>query len=126
MTEKLNYLKKQGINVQQGMKYADDSLDFYEQLIALFLDEYEDKRACVLKESEEQGQGYTVLVHGLKNNARSLGADKLADLAYEHELASKAGDTEFIKENLDALLEKWEATVHIFKEMQHLGIKINN
>ena len=126
MTEKLNYLKRQGINVQQGMKYADDSLDFYEQLITLFLDEYENKRACVLKESEKAGQGYTVLVHGLKNNARSLGADKLADLAYEHELASKAGDTRYVKENLNALLETWEQTVHIFKEMQHLGIKINN
>ena len=126
MTEKLNYLKRQGINAQQGMKYADDSLDFYEQLITLFMNEYGEKRACVLKEAENPGQGYTVLAHGLKNNARSLGADKLADLAYEHELASKAGDVGFIKENLDALLETWEQTVHIFKEMQHLGIKINN
>ena len=58
-----------------------------------------------------------MLAHGLKNNARSLGADKLADLAYEHELASQAGDVGFIKENLDALLETWEQTVHIFKEM---------
>ena len=126
MTEKLNYLKRQGINAQQGMKYADDSLDFYEQLISLFMDEYGEKRACVLKEAENLGQSYTVLVHGLKNNARSLGAEKLADLAYAHELASKAGDTGFIKENLDALLETWEQTVHIFKEMQHLGIKNNN
>ena len=117
MREKLNYLMNQGINVEQGMKYADDSLDFYEQLIALFMDEYEEKRACVLKEAENLGQSYTVLVHGLKNNARSLGAEKLADLAYAHELASKAGDTGFIKENLDALLETWEQTVHIFKEM---------
>ena len=117
MTEKLNYLKRQGINAQQGMKYADDSLDFYEQLITLFMNEYGEKRAWVLKEAENPGQGYTVLAHGLKNNARSLGADKLADLAYEHELASKAGDVGFIKENLDALLETWEQTVHIFKEM---------
>ena len=117
MTEKLNYLKRQGINAQQGMKYADDSLDFYEQLITLFMNEDGEKRACVLKEAENPGQGYTVLAHGLKNNARSLGADKLADLAYEHELASKAGDVGFIKENLDALLETWEQTVHIFKEM---------
>ena len=117
MTEKLNYLMNQGINVEQGMKYADDSLDFYEQLIALFMDEYGEKRTCVLKEAENPGQGYTVLAHGLKNNARSLGADKLADLAYEHELASKAGDVGFIKENLDALLETWEQTVHILKEI---------
>ena len=49
MTDKLNHLKRQGINVQQGMKYADDSLDFYEQLITLFMNEYGEKRACVLK-----------------------------------------------------------------------------
>lgn len=116
-TEKLNYLMNQGINAKQGMKYAGDSLDFYEQLITIFLNEYEAKKEQILKEAQEPEKGYTVLVHALKNNARYLGADKLADLAYEHEQASKAGDTEYIKENLTVLLETWEQTAHILKEI---------
>ncbi|MGN1180322.1 MAG: Hpt domain-containing protein [Suilimivivens sp.] len=115
--EKLNYLMNQGINVKQALKYADDSLDFYEQLIAIFLDEYEEKKKLVLKEAQNPGKSYTVLVHALKNNARYLGAEKLADLAYEHEKASKAEDRGFVKEHLEELLSTWERAVHIFKEM---------
>ena len=116
-TEKLNYLMNQGINAKQGMKYAGDSLDFYKQLITIFLNEYETMKEQIQKEANKPGKGYTVLVHALKNNARYLGADKLADLAYEHEQASKAGDAEYVRENLDALLETWEQTVHILKEI---------
>ena len=115
--EKLNYLMNQGINAKQGMKYAGDSLDFYKQLITIFLNEYETMKEQIQKEANKTGKGYTVLVHALKNNARYLGADKLADLAYEHEQASKAGDAEYVRENLHALLETWEQTVHILKEI---------
>ena len=46
-TEKLNYLNEQGIDAALGMRYADDSLPFYEELIGIFLEEYEDKASKV-------------------------------------------------------------------------------
>lgn len=118
--EKLDYWEKLGINVKAAMKYADDSMEFYEQLIGIFLKEYEQKRAKIAKEGKHSGQQYTVLVHGLKNSARYLGADKLADMAFEHEKASKAGNDSYIAEHLEALLEQWDITV------QQLGSKIDN
>lgn len=118
--EKLDYLEKQGINVKAAMKYADDSMEFYEQLICIFLKEYEQKRARLIEEAGHPGQQYTVLVHGIKNSARYLGADKLADMAFEHEKASKAGNDAYIAEHLDALLEQWDITV------EQLGSKNDN
>lgn len=117
--EKLDYLAEHGINVGTGMKYADDSMEFYEQLIGIFTEEYEEKKNRVQEEGNCPGKEYTVLVHGLKNNARYLGADELADLAYEHEKASKSNDLSYIIAHLDILFEKWERTVQIFKKMNN-------
>lgn len=115
--EKLEYLNEQGINTKAGMRYADNSLEFYEQLIEIFLQEYEGKRQKAEAECQTPGEKYTVLVHGLKNSARYLGADELADMAFEHEKASKAGDVSYIKENNDTLLKTWEKIVLVFQTL---------
>ena len=115
-TEKLNYLKEQGIDAALGMRYADDSLTFYEELIGIFLEEYAEKEADVIRTAAEGGKQYTVLVHGLKNNAKALGALKLAEIAYGHERASKSSDTEYITGNLERLLQIWKETVQIFQK----------
>lgn len=119
VTEKLEYLTERGIDAALGMRYADDSLEFYQELIGIFLEEYETKMPKVKEAARQPGKDYTVLVHGLKNNAKALGALELADVAYEHEKASKAGDTEWIVGNLPELLAAWERTVQIFKEMNN-------
>ena len=119
MTEKgkLEYLKNQGIDAVLGMRYADDSLSFYEELIGIFLEEYEEKVSKVVEASKKGGREYTVLVHGLKNNAKALGAVELAGLAYEHEKASKSEDMEYIAHNLQFLLQTWEKSVQIFQKI---------
>ena len=115
--EKLEYLEEQGINVKSSMRYADDSIEFYEQLIEIFLQEYEDKRKKTESERQNPGEKYTVLVHGLKNSARYLGADELADMAFAHEKASKAGDVTYIAENFEELLQMWEKAVSVFSNV---------
>lgn len=119
MTEeqKLEYLKEQGIDAALGMRYADDSLAFYLELIDVFLGEYESKRAALQKEAEKETKNYTVLVHGLKNNAGSLGALELSKVACEHEVFSREGEWKYVKENLPILLEKWDRTAQIFQKL---------
>ncbi len=117
--DKLEYLEKNGIDVHTGLKYADDSFAFYLQLIAVFVEEFEAKKKKAEETAFSAKEEYGVLVHGLKNNARALGAAGLADLAWEHEKAAKAGEKTYIKEKLPILLSQWQKTVEIFK-------KINN
>ena len=117
--EGLAYLKEHGIDADAGMRYADTCYEFYGQLISIFIEEYQEKRETAEKEAKKEGREYTVLVHGLKNNAKALGAFSLSEIAYEHEKASKAGDRIYILEHLEELLTEWKKTVEIFK-------KINN
>ncbi len=114
--ERLAYLKENGIDTDAGMRYADTCFEFYEQLISIFIDEYQEKRKKAEQEAKKAGREYTVLVHGLKNNAKALGAFSLSELAYEHEKASKEGNGIYIREHLEQLLSEWENTVKIFKK----------
>lgn len=59
---------------------------------------------------------YAILVHGLKGNARTLGAERLADMAYDHEMQSKAGNAEYAKDHFEELLAVWEETLAGFRK----------
>lgn len=113
----LENLKEQGIDVEAGMRYADQSLDFYQELVLIFLEEYGQKYRLVEEEARKAQREYTVLVHGLKNSAGYLGAGRLSAFAYAHEKASKEGDLSYVKEHLAELLEEWEKTVRIFESV---------
>lgn len=71
-----------------------------------------------LTEAYEQfnWKNYVTYVHGLKNCARMIGADDLADMAYEHECKGREHDKKFLKQNFHILLDKWNHTEDIIHE----------
>ncbi len=84
--------------MQQG------GIEVYLELIDLF---YTDgmKRAGLLKEliDKQDMERYAIEVHGLKGAAANIGANKLSALAKQHEMAGKASDITYIRENEEAL-----------------------
>ena len=100
---------QQGISIRQGLNYAGGNRDVYLDLIEMFLKgkEQQEQRIRELLEKGEIAE-YGVLTHGLKGNARMLGADRLADIAFEHEKAGKAGQIEYAREHWDELAQEWE------------------
>lgn len=87
-----------GINVAHGLKYMGGSRSLYKKILQDFHE--------VLKEKEEQLKsmlakediaGYAIIVHALKGNARNIGADELAEEAFELEKKSKAGSLEEVE-----------------------------
>ena len=52
-------------------------------------------------------ENYTIKVHALKSSARIIGASKLSEMAKKLEDAGKSGDNDFIRDNTDALLERY-------------------
>ncbi|MCH5339727.1 MAG: hypothetical protein J1E03_13165, partial [Acetatifactor sp.] len=47
-----------------------------------------------------------------------LGADKLADVAYEHEMKSKANDIAYVESHWDELIAVWDETQEGFREFR--------
>ncbi len=111
------YFLEYGISLKNGLSHALNDMETYLDLAALFLKEREKQETMAEFLAKEDMKNYAVLVHGLKGNARTLGADRMADMAYEHEMKSKAGDAAWVKSHWEELLTLWEHTLEGFREL---------
>jgi PAS domain S-box-containing protein len=105
-----------GISIKTGLSYAKEDMDAYLELVRLFIAErdMQDKLKGFI--SDRNMKEYGVLVHALKGNARTLGADTLADIAYKHEMESKAGNCEYVEGDFDKLLNIWNKSLEGFEK----------
>lgn len=111
--------QKYGISIEHGISYSNGDMEVYLDLISMFLNEDSMRDQLYQYMSEENLKEYAVLVHSLKGNARTLGADKLADIAYEHEMKSKAQDLDFVKSGWNELVDLWDTSLEGFQELYH-------
>lgn len=105
-----------GISIANGLSLARGDEDMYLELARLFLREGTKQEEIYRFLSQENMKEYAIRVHGLKGNARTLGADSLADMAFEHEKQSKAGNLEYVRRHWDELLSVWDKALEGFKE----------
>lgn len=96
-----------GISLENGLSHAQNDEETYLGLVRLFLKEKEKQE--IMRGYIDAGnmKDYAILVHGLKGNARTLGADALADIAFSHEKESKAGNADYVKTHFEELLTLW-------------------
>ena len=109
-------LSEYGISVKNGLGHAKGDSEMYLELVGMFLREQEKQEAMGQFVAGKNMKDYAIQVHGLKGNARTLGADALADMAYEHEMKSKAGDIAYIEAHWEELLTVWNHTLEGFRE----------
>ena len=105
------------ISVENGLTYAKGDLDIYLELARLFLRDRGKQEVMRQLLREGNSKDYAILVHGLKGNARTLGADRLADMAFVHEKESKAGNADYADSHFEELLGVWENTLAGFEEL---------
>lgn len=87
-----------GFNIRNGLKYMGGDKSLYSKVLHDFhtiLQEKEEALRDFLKKGDMPG--YAIIVHSLKGNARNVGADGLADEAFELEKMSKAGRLEDVE-----------------------------
>ncbi len=96
-----------GLDHAVGVKNCGSAED-YVSVISVF------KKTAGTKADEIEGYykagdipAYTIKVHALKSSARIIGAAELSKLAEDLEKAGKNGDTAFIEENTDKLLDMY-------------------
>lgn len=84
-----------GFNLRNGLRYMGGDKALYGKVLHDFHSILLEKEEA-LKDFLQKGDmpGYTIIVHSLKGNARNVGADDLADEAFELEKMAKAGQLE--------------------------------
>lgn len=112
----VNYLKNNGINVEQGLEILGD-MEMYNDTLNDFLTESEE-RLPKIKNYKEDGDmhNYSILVHAMKSDAKYLGFKQLADLSYAHEMASKESNVDYVNNNFDNLIAEAERIIRVVKE----------
>lgn len=96
----------EGFSYQSGLKNFDGNEALYKETLVLFSSLWEERKEQ-LQQFLEQGNmpEYAILIHAIKGDARILGAEALAELAYEQELFAKEGNTEAVRGGFLAVIE---------------------
>ena len=105
-----------GISIEQGMYNVAGNKELYLKIVKIFI--HDEERQAQLKQFITNGKthNYGMHIHALKGDAEILGAISLADVAYEHEKQSIAGNLLYVEQHWDELVECWERTRTGFEE----------
>ena len=113
----ISRLRNAGFNIDAAMKYCMNDEALYLDLLETFAcDEVSKIDEIKEKYDNENWNDYRILVHALKSSSRTIGADELSQQALSHENAAKQENLEFIKSDVNSLLEKYGQVVTMIKE----------
>lgn len=103
---KLNFLRQNGVDVDTGISNMMD-VDTYNDIMNDFYNSMPEELSKI-DNFKVQGDmpNYAILVHAMKSNARSFGFNTLGELSYNHEMASKANDINYVNDHYQELVNE--------------------
>jgi len=104
------------IDFEKGINYCAGDEEFY---IDVLNDYVEENRKAEIEElfASENYADYAVEVHALKSTSRTLGLEKMGNLAEKLEHAAKDGDIDFVKGNQAEAMDYLEFLLNKIKEL---------
>lgn len=112
--EGIFHVLEQGeINVTNGLQFADGDVEFYRNLLEMFIKEYEEKREKI--HTTDIDEYFIAQVHGIKGEVRGIGAERLGNLFEELEETAKQGNSRQVEELLPEAMQEWERIVRLIQ-----------
>lgn len=103
---KRNFLVQNGVDVEKGIE---NTMDFetYNEILLEFCDTFPEEVNKFNKFKQENDMvNYEIIVHALKSNCRTLGFTSTGEMFYQHELASKEGNSVWVSEHYNELINE--------------------
>lgn len=112
----VEFLKQNEIDVNHGLELLGD-MEMYDETLQDFITESE-TRLPNLKQYFEavDMENYAILVHSMKSDSKYLGFTTLAELSFQHEMASKEQNISYVKENYETLVNEANRIINIVKQ----------
>ena len=109
-------LTDNGVNLEKSLELFGD-METYNDTIKDFAPEL-DRKLKLIEEykSKNDMANYAINVHSIKSDARYFGFEKLGDMAYDHEMKSKANDLNYVLAHYDELIEEAHKVANIVNE----------
>jgi len=99
------------LDIEVGLKNSLEDEELYEEILASYCEEAKDQELEEAYVNRDFAR-YQRAVHTVKSSARTIGAMKLGELAYQLEMAAKATDYDFIGSHHSELLETYRELLH--------------
>ena len=117
----VDLLVQNGVNVNKSLELFGD-METYNETLNDFLKEVVPKVEKI-KNYQKVGDmaNYAILVHSLKSDAKYFGFEKLAELAYDHELKSKANEIYYVNEHFDELMDETNRILNLVRKYMGLN-----
>ena len=113
-----NQLTTLGVDAADGLAYCADDPEFYEEMLAEYVNEGEANREQMQRFFEDQDwDNYRIRAHSVKNTSRMIGAAALSERAHALELAAKERDAAAIRGLHAPFLADYAALVDAIREM---------
>ena len=112
----VNILIENGVNIKKSLELFGD-METYNSTLEVFLQEVEPKLKLIQNYKEIGDMAnYAIQVHSLKSDAKYFGFDVLAEIAYKHELESKANNMYYVTENYEILIKEANRIINLVKK----------
>ena len=111
-----NILTMNGVDVNKGLELLGD-MTMYDSILNDFIDGYDERMKKIeTYRLNNDMPNYAIEVHSLKSDSKYLGFMTLADLAYKHEMASKAGDLTSVNNHYQELITEAGRIIAVAKK----------
>ena len=112
----IQFLKDKGVDVDKSLELFGD-INTYNDTIGEFLVGIHNKiKNLIDLMNKGDLQNYAIVVHSMKSDCKYFGFTKLANLAYEHEMKSKAGDLYYVTNHINDLIFETNNTIKLIQE----------
>ena len=109
-------LTNNGVDIQAALELLGD-MEMYNETMHDFLVEQQTRLPQIMEYLNAGDMpNYAILVHAMKSDSKYLGFKTLAELSYNHEMASKANDIEYVKNNITSLMDEANRITNVIHE----------
>ncbi len=110
------FLTEKGVDLQTSLELF-GNIETYNDTVGEFVVSIENKlNKLQTYLAAKDMPNYAIYAHSLKSDAQYFGFKTLAEIAYNHELKSKAGDIYYVTENSNTLITEANKASAIIKE----------
>lgn len=114
--KEVSFLKDNGIDVESGLALLGD-MEMYEETLNDFLTEFNEKKSQIeATKKNDDMENYAILVHSLKSDSKYLGFTRLSELAYQHEMESKASHSDYVNQHYEELIGEANRIISVVTE----------
>ncbi len=112
----IQFLKDKGVDIDKSLELFGDT-NTYNDTIGEFLVGIHNKiKNLIDLMNKGDLQNYAIVVHSMKSDCKYFGFTKLANMAYEHEMKSKAGDLYYVTNHINDLIFETNNTIKLIQE----------